>query len=409
MSDPTVRTLRPDELPGASRVVNIGMLGNISDEVSQSWAEVMDPDLSHGAFAPDGELVGLARWFRTELHVPGGDVRAAAVTAVAVLSTHRRQGHLTRLMRAQLDDVVADRATVATLVAAEWPIYGRYGYGPAIDACRLEVDARSAVFREPPTGRVALVGPAELRPAIEAAHEARRARTPGAISREPVVWDVVAGVRRWPGQPDESAKARGAIWWDDDGRPQGAVAYSVHDVFTRNRPDGRAQVQLLVGATPEAERELWRHLCEIDWVSTVDAGNRGIDDPLPLTLVDGRAVAALDHSDCIWVRLLDLPAFFAVRSSPLGGSSVVEVLDPLGLAAGRWQIELGPDGGSAARTGAAPDLTLPVEVLGAAALGGRSVRRLHEAGWLEEHRAGGVDHLDALLATPTAPWSPTTY
>ncbi len=46
------------------------------------------------------------------------------------------------------------RATVATLVAAEWPIYGRYGYGPAIDACRLRDRRRSAVFREPPTGSI---------------------------------------------------------------------------------------------------------------------------------------------------------------------------------------------------------------------------------------------------------------
>ena len=88
---------------------------------------------------------------------------------------------------------------------------------------------------------------------------------------------------------------------------------------------------------------------------------------------------------------------------------MVEVVDPAGYAAGRWQLDLGPDGAEVTTTSATADVTLPVGALGAAYLGGRSVRRLHEAGWVDEETPGGVDRLDALLATPTAPWSPTTY
>lgn len=84
-------------------------------------------------------------------------------------------------------------------------------------------------------------------------------------------------------------------------------------------------------------------------------------------------------------------------------------VDPLGHAAGRWQLDLGLDGAEVVTTSATADVTLPASALGAAYLGGTSVRRLHEAGWLDEESAGGVDRLDALLTTPTAPWSPTTY
>ena len=85
--------------------------------------------------------------------VPGGaDVPAGGVTAVGVVSHHRRQGHLTRLMETQLR-TMADRGTaVGLLVAAEWPIYGRFGYGPAIDACGFDIDARTARFLAEPTG-----------------------------------------------------------------------------------------------------------------------------------------------------------------------------------------------------------------------------------------------------------------
>lgn len=409
MAEPTVRILRDDERTTASRVVNHGMLGPVTDEVDQGWAELITAERSHGAFSPGGDLVGLARWFPTVVTVPGGEVDAAGVTAVAVLSTHRRQGHLTRLMDAQLAAIAAQGVPLALLVAAEWPIYGRFGYGPAIDACRFEIDTPSAAFLAPPTGAIELVDPAGLRPALEAVHDVRAARTPGAIRREPHVWDRLAGMTTWPGQTLDPGPLRGALWHDDDGVVRGAVAYKVDDTWTRNRPAGSAEVRLLVGHTPEAERELWRHVCEIDWVRTVSAGNRGVDDPLPLFLTDGRAAAALDHSDCIWARLLDVPGTLGQRRAAVACRVVAEVVDDLGYAAGRWSIDLAPDGAAVAPSTGRPDVTLPVSALGALCFGGRSAERLHEAGWLDEERSGGVARLGATLHTPSAPWSPTTY
>jgi predicted acetyltransferase len=224
-----------------------------------------------------------------------------------------------------------------------------------------------------------------------------------------VVWDAIAGVRGWPGHPFDQGPLRGALWRDADGEVQGAVAYKVDDHWDRNRPAGKAEVNLLVGATPEAERELWRHLCEIDWVATITAGNRGVDDPLPLMVEDGRAVAHVDWYDCIWARLLDVPAALGACRSLRADRIVVAVDDPLGFAAGTWSLDLGPDGAEVKPTDDPAEVALPVGALSAAFLGGRSVRRMFEAGWVEELAAGGVDRLDALLTTPTAPWSPTTY
>ena len=222
-------------------------------------------------------------------------------------------------------------------------------------------------------------------------------------------WERIAGVSGWPGQPFDPGTQRGAIWRDDGGTVQAAVAYKVDDSWTRNRPTARAEVRLLVGATPEAERELWRHLCEIDWVQTVSAGNRGIDDPLPLFLEDGRAAVAIDHFDCIWARILDVPAALGARRAEQAASVVVEVTDDLGLADGRWQLDLAPDGADITKTTATADVTLPASALGAMYLGGRSATPLHDAGWLDEGTPGGVARLDATLRTATAPWSPTTY
>ena len=410
MVEPVARTLRQDELVDASRIVNRAMLGSVTDEVNEGWASIMDPERAIGAFSDAGELVGLTRDFDTELAVPGGaDVSAAGVTAVGVLSYHRRRGHLTRLMDAQLRGLVERGTDVALLVAAEWPIYGRFGYGPAIDACGFHIDARSIRFLTERSGTIEEVTPEGLRPELERVHELRRRRTPGSISRAPVVWDAVAGIKGWPGQPHDKGPQRGALWRDAAGDVQGAVAYKVVDHWDRNRPAGKAEVRMLVGSTPEAERELWRHVCEIDWIATVTAENRGVDDPLPLMLFDGRAVARVDWFDCIWARLLDLPSALGACRSPRADRVVAEVADAQRFTNGRWSIELGPDGSEVKPSDETADVALSVLALSAAFLGGRSVRRLHESGWVDEASTGGVDRLDALLSTPTAPWSPTTY
>jgi predicted acetyltransferase len=407
---PYVRTLRDEELVDAARVVNRAMLGSVTDEVNEIWAEIIDAERTIGAFSSDDELVGLTRDFDTELVVPGGaEVSASGVTAVGVLSHHRRQGHLTRLMDAQLRTMADRGIAVGLLVAAEWPIYGRFGYGPAVDACGFEIDARSARFLAEPTGSIEVVMPEALRPELERVHELRRRRTPGSIRRDAIAWDARAGLRGWPGETFDQGPLRGALWRDGSGEVQGAVAYKVQEHFERNRPAGKAEVTLLVGATPEAERELWRHLCEIDWVARITAENRGVDDPLPLMIEDGRAVTRVDLFDCIWARLIDLPSAMGARRSLYADRVIVEVVDPQRLIEGRWSIELGTDGAEVKPSDATADVSLSASALGAAYLGGRSVRRLHEAGLVDEGTPSGVDRLDALLSTPTAPWSPTTY
>ena len=141
----------------------------------------------------------------------------------------------------------------------------------------------------------------------------------------------------------------------------------------------------------------------------MSAGNRGIDDPLALLFTDGRAAVALDQFDCIWARLLDVPAALEARRADRPAQVVVEVTDDLGFATGRWSIDLAPDGAEVTKTTATADVVLPVAALGALYLGGRSAARLREAGWLDEGSPGGVARLDATLRTATAPWSPTTY
>src|SRR3546814_21126274 len=81
--------------------------------------------------------------------------------------------------------MVGAGVAIATLVAAEWPIYGRFGDGPAMDACGYDVDARAARFLAPASGTTERVTPAELEPPLTAMHDARWASPTGSLRRRP--------------------------------------------------------------------------------------------------------------------------------------------------------------------------------------------------------------------------------
>ena len=81
------------------------------------------------AFFDGKEMVATAGIFSYEMTVPGGTLRCGGVTRVSVLTTHRRRGLLTAMMRRQLDDMHERGEPLAALYASEAPIYGRFGYG----------------------------------------------------------------------------------------------------------------------------------------------------------------------------------------------------------------------------------------------------------------------------------------
>ncbi len=409
MAEPGVRRLtEKEDLQQAARAVRHGMLGSLDpariDDVVERY---LRSGSVFGAVDEDGLICGAGRWFATDVRTPGGSIPAAAVSSVGVLPTHRRRGHLRRLMSDLHDDVLSEGRPIAVLIAAEWPIYGRYGYGPATQACGYDIDARAARFVRPARGHVRLVTGEELRPLVDPIFEQFFERTPGTLRRDSLTWDWICGLR--PSPDDDGKEYRYAVWHDESGDPAGFVGYSVEEKFTHNRPDAIAHGALLIGASHDADVELWRHLCELDWVSRVTLGPFSIDSAVPLELADARTAPCVDVSDNVWLRVLDVPAAFLARRSAVGGQVVVEVDDPDGPAAGRWRIELAPDGADVTPTDASPDVRLSASALGAIYLGGTPAERLARVRWLSEESDGGMARLDSLLASHPLPWNPLGF
>jgi predicted acetyltransferase len=406
----TVRTISTDdELRAYFDSVTVGFLGKreATDE-SLAWARRhYDLDRTWAAF-DDGKLCGSARTFPSGYRLPGGgDLPASCLTQVTVLPTHTRRGHLTRLMRAHLQAAIDAGEAVSLLIAAEWRIYGRFGYGPASDWTDWEVDTARAEVVGESVGTCEVATKEAYDEAAEIVLAGQQARTPGCIERDRGRRQMIDGVD--PSPYFEWNKT--AVWVvhrDEQGQPDGVVQYTTKEKWEGMSPCSLIEVQDMAYLDPVAERELWRYLTEVDLVTTVKA-DANPASVLRHVLADGRHVRAVGSWDHIWARILDVPRCLTSRSYLVADRLVLEVTDPFLGRGGRFALDAGPDGATCEPTAEPPEVTLPMGHLGAAWIGGTDLRALAAAGDVDEHTPGATDRLATLLKWHETPWCHTSF
>ena len=404
-----IRNIRDEELPAFIDAMSTGFLerpdvDKVAEEVRPNW----DLKRSWAAFE-DGRITGTWRSWETELTVPGGErLPGGAVSAVSVIPTHRRRGILTAMVDAAHREMREGGEAVALLYAAEYPIYGRFGYGPGCREATWTVDTRGTRFVAEPSGRVELAKPdADASAAIKALFETWRLRQPGELRRREHSWEYDLGREtawgpRW----------KGFLLFrrDDSGTLDGYARYHVEDKWEHRQPRSNLVLDELHALTDDAYAGLWRTLAETDWAATIKAERRGPAERLPWLLTNARAASMSDVGDGMWVRLFDIPRALAARTYDHEGSIVFEVVDreaPDGRL--RVLLEAGRPGASAALTDRSADLTLDVGALSAAYLGGTRLRHAVAASGADEHRSGALADADALLRTLDEPWTSTFF
>lgn len=352
-----------------------------------------------------GVAVGGCASFPFELTVPGGVVRAAGVTTVGVMPTHRRRGVLRQMMRAQIDDVRRRGEPVAALWASEDTIYGQFGYGAASFCGDIEVAKSMMSFARPfePRGEFRILSESEAVGPLSQAYERLRPHQPGMLKRTDEWWQ-----KRRLADPESKRQGAGElnrVLLSLDGQPAGHALYRLNQKFESGSSVGYVQVIEAMGATPEATREIWRFLFSIDWVASVKAMLLPVDHELFFLLARPREMSYHLH-DGLWVRLVDLPTALAARTLGEAAPVVIEVSDAFcDWNAGRWQISAK----GAVRTNAAAELSCDITALGSVYLGGFSFARLARAGRVTELSEGSAARADALFPTDRAPWCPEIF
>src|SRR3954462_9232292 len=302
----------------------------LTDADRARYERIDEPERSLAWF-DDDRIVATTGAYTRELTVPGAVVPCAAVTAVAVVATHRRRGLLTAMMRRQLEDLRERGDSVAALWASEGSIYARFGYGIAARAARL-------VARRPPPppggGARGGGGPRAAPPAIgaplragpagehvevmRAVHERVLPRRPGMLDRPGPWW------RDRLNDPEslrDGAQPLQAVITED-----GYALYAVRPDSGEDGPAGEVRVRELVAARPDAHAQLWAFLLDQDLTRTITWSLAPVDEPLWLALTDPRAVR-MTLTDSLWIRLVDVPTALTARSYAIDADVVIAVAD----------------------------------------------------------------------------------
>ena len=133
----------------------------------------------------------------------------------------------------------------------------------------------------------------------------------------------------------------------------------------------------------------------MDLIARVRAGERPVDEPLPWLFADGRAARQVQRWDRLWLRVLDVPAALTGRGYLSPGGPCSRWSTPAGYAAGRFELDAGPDGARCRPTTRSGRPHRAGDGAGRAYLGGTRLRRLAGAGLVDEHRPGAVEAAEA--------------
>jgi predicted acetyltransferase len=375
------------------------------------WARDWPADRVWG-YRDQGRWVATLATEERTLTVPGPDggtrdVRADALTGVSVAATHRRRGLMTSLITRSLQ-AAKDRGDVLSmLIAAEWPIYGRFGYAQAVADASFTYHPRRplAALPAPPAGTVRQVEPGEIGEAARAIFERARRLRPGQVDRRDPWWSRQLGLDGY----EPIGKRPNWILHEGPDGPDGLLAWKVSRDFDLGGRLGAIEVDDFIAANETAYRDLFGYLAGIDVVSEIKLDDRPLDEPIRWQLTDGRALEQTSWFDHLWVRLLDVPAALAARDYAVQGRVVLDVVDHGlgGYGAGRVLLDVDESGAQCKPTDEPADLRIDQRALASCYLGGHRLRQV--AHGVEELTPGSLQRADVMFSVPLAPWNQTGF
>ena len=335
-------------------------------------------------------------------------VPMAGLTWVAVHPDHRRRGVLREMITHHFARLHDEGSALSGLHAAEVGIYGRFGYGISSIELELELE-RGAVLSAPSvedaasrvTTRFVAADSDKATRVIHDLHLICAESTLGAVTRpermaRPEFVDLpLARQGREPWQ---------VLLAQVDGQPTGYAVFSREAKWKDLRAKGAVDVRELAGADPATLLALARRLVDFDLTASITFHGRGADDPL-LWWAGGPRALDVKVSDSLWLRLIDVDAALTARGYSSACDIVLDVVDPLCPWNQRaWRLKVDEGGvGTCLPTAERADVRLPVEALGAAYLGSRSLATQAHQGLVTELTPGSLRLLSRAMSCDREP------
>lgn len=300
---------------------------------------------------------------------------AGMITAVTVRPTHKRRGLLRAMMDLNLQQLVDGGIPIALLTASAGGIYGRFGFQPVLDVCKVKVAPKPRFQMKPAVekrvqaaGKVESVTMEWLLPKMEQIYE-------------PFVRKYRCATTRYSGYYEDyyfadnvdrpDSKYRAVVHINNEGELDGYATYSFKPVSVMSAV---LEVREVVAATSDAQLGLWDYLTGIELIEEIEYGIESTDSVVPLAITDPRHFSMSSCYDMLWARILDpivtlsaRPYGMAAKSAGLG--VVFRVHDPLGYAAGTFKVKLDESGPKVTETDETPQVDVDVQALAALIFG----------------------------------------
>ncbi len=384
----------------------------VSDDQLAHDVRHLERDRAVGAFDGD-QQVGCAAAYTFRVTVPGGEVGAAGITAVAVLPTHTRRGILRQMMTWLVAQARERGEPLAILGASQAAIYQRFGFGIASLRSEFEVEPHRVTFSRPveTTGQFRFVDADEATRLFPVVYDSMRQRTPGALDRGETSW-------RWGMVHDAEWMRQGSgpkflALLEIDGQPRAYAIYRIKADWDHRGPRNAMRALEVIGVDAADEQAMWQWLFRVDLVASVKAHRGPTPHPMLLQITEPRGLG-LNVADEMWLRILDVAPALQGRTYRGSGSLTVELADAFcPWNAGTWQLTVSGHEAAAtvipAKPRATVDLALDISALSTIYLGGFTFAELARAGRVSELREGGLAAADALFATSIKPWNSTPF
>lgn len=359
------------------------------------------------------ELAGVYTSYDMAVTAPGPlerltRVPMAGLSWVSVHPDHRRRGVLRQMITHHFAQLHEQGAAVSGLHAAEPGIYGRFGYGISSVELELELE-RGTVFTAPSmedaagrvTTRFVAADSDDAARAVHDLHLSCARNTLGAVSRperlaRPFLIDLP--LTRQGREPLQVLLA------DVNGQPAGYAIFSREGKWESGRAKGKVTVRELAATDPATLLALARRLVDFDLTSSITLDSPAADERL-LWWAGGPRGIDVKTFDSLWLRLVDVGAALSTRGYSSACDVVLQVVDtgcPWNQRS--WRLTADADGtATCVPTADGADLRLPVQSLGAAYLGSRTIAAQAAEGLVAELTEGSVRLLSRAMSRDREP------
>jgi predicted acetyltransferase len=359
------------------------------------------------------ELAGVYTSYDMGLTAPGPletlvRVPMAGLSWVSVHPDHRRRGVLTEMITHHFAGLHEQGVALSGLHAAEVKIYGRFGYGISSVELELELE-RATEFTAPSleeaagrvTSRFVVADSDSAARAVHDLHLLCAADTLGAVSRPELMarpFLVDLPLTRQGREPLQVLLA------DIDGQLAGYAIFSREHKFENWRAKGKVTVQELAAVSPAVMLALARRLVDFDLTASIRINGAASDDPLVWWAGGPRGMDVKTY-DSLWLRLVEVGAALSARGYSSACDLVLDVLDPVcPWNQHAWRLTVDQNGvADCSPSSEAADLRLPVQALGAAYLGSRTIAAQAQEGLVTELTAGSVQLLSRAMSRDREP------